>query len=154
MSKYIIKTKNGNSFRRAGFQFGREGIEIDAKALSKEQAEALATEPNLIITEAADDGAEARAEKEAAAAAAAQAKKDAAAAAKAEADASKAAAAADKDALAREKKATAKPEGKAAWESASVIAAAAIELTEAKFAALPARDRVAAIESVIAEAAK
>ena len=140
MSKYIIKTKNGNSFRRAGFQFGREGIEIDAKALSKEQAEALATEPNLIITEAVDDGAEARAEKEAAAAAAAQAKKDAAAA--------------DKDALAREKKATAKPEGKAAWESASVIAAAAIELTEAKFAALPARDRVAAIESVIAEAAK
>ena len=137
-TKITVKTKTGNSFRRAGLQFGREGVEIDTNELTKEQLEAIENEPNLLVVVAAVE--------ETAAEAKAREKKEAAEAA--------AAAAADKDALAREKKATAKPEGKAAWESASVIAAAAIELTEAKFAALPARDRVAAIESVIAEAAK
>lgn len=156
MSKITVKSKSPNGFRRAGIQFNREGVDLDTQNLTEKQLEAIVTEPNLVISETIDDGsaaqaaaaAAAKAEK-AATAAAAKAEKVAAAA---EAERLAAAAKADKDAKGREKKANSTEEGKAAWEAAAAIAIA--DLSPEEFQALPAADRVARIEAVIAGVAK
>ena len=54
MSKIIVKSKAERGFRRAGFQFTREGVELDTSKLKKGVLEALQAEPNLVVSEAAE----------------------------------------------------------------------------------------------------
>lgn len=45
---YRIKSK-GESFRRAGLAFTREGVVVDGNYLTDAQKEAIAKEPSLIV---------------------------------------------------------------------------------------------------------
>lgn len=49
MSKIIVKSKSESGFRRAGFQFTREGVELDTTKLKKGQLEEIEAEPNLVV---------------------------------------------------------------------------------------------------------
>jgi len=57
MSKIIVKAKAERGLRRGGIQFTREGVELDLDTLTKEQMEAIASEPNL-FTVAIEEGGE------------------------------------------------------------------------------------------------
>lgn len=46
-----VRAKTERGFYRAGLHFTREGVELDPKALKKEQLEAIEAEPNLIVTQ-------------------------------------------------------------------------------------------------------
>lgn len=135
MSKINVKAKTDRGFRRAGLQFGREGVDIDTKDLTKEQLEAIQNEPNLVVTNVEPE----------------ETPKQRQARERKEADD---AAAADKDALAREKKATSTAEGKAAWEAAMAKVTESGEVTAEQLQALPAADRVRVIEAWVAELSK
>lgn len=55
MSKIIVKSKLERGFRRAGYQFTREGVELDISKLAKGALEELQAEPNLVISEVAEE---------------------------------------------------------------------------------------------------
>ncbi|MTI74723.1 MAG: hypothetical protein FH747_13875 [Stenotrophomonas sp.] len=57
MSKIIVKSKPERGFRRAGFHFTREGVELDTTKLKKGQLEEIEAEPNLVVipTDEKDD---------------------------------------------------------------------------------------------------
>ena len=48
VEKIIVKSKSP-TFRRAGIEFTRDGVELDPAELTPEQAEAISNEPNLVI---------------------------------------------------------------------------------------------------------
>lgn len=85
MPKIQVKSKPA-SFRRAGLSFDRNGRVLDTADLTKEQLKALADEPNLSVTEIADEGDSKAAKKAAEKAAAEQAAAEKAAAEKAAAE--------------------------------------------------------------------
>lgn len=62
MSKIIVKSKP-ESFRRAGFAFTREGVELDTAKLKKEQLEAIEAEPNLVVVPIEEKKADKKEEK-------------------------------------------------------------------------------------------
>lgn len=51
MAKKLQIVAKTDSFRRAGIEFGAEAKLIDPDKLSKEQVEALKSEPRLVVTE-------------------------------------------------------------------------------------------------------
>lgn len=55
MSKIIVKSKSERGFRRAGYQFTREGVELDTSKLKKGALEELQAEPNLVVAEVTED---------------------------------------------------------------------------------------------------
>ena len=55
MSKIIVKSKSERGFRRAGFQFTREGVELDTSKLKKGVLEDLQAEPNLVVAEVVEE---------------------------------------------------------------------------------------------------
>lgn len=55
MSKLIIQSKTPR-FRRAGIEFTRAGVSVDADDLSKAQLAAIEAEPQLSVTPAAAGG--------------------------------------------------------------------------------------------------
>lgn len=81
MPKIQVKSKPA-SFRRAGLSFDRNGRVLDTAELTKEQLKALADEPNLSVTEVADEADSKAAKKAAEKAAAEQAAAEKAAAEK------------------------------------------------------------------------
>lgn len=67
MSKIHVKTiRNVERRRRAGMEFGREGIEIDTAKLRKEHLAAIKADPLLEVTNVDDDDAAKKAAAEAA----------------------------------------------------------------------------------------
>lgn len=54
MPKFIVKSMRDN-FRRAGIEFNREGVAIDADELSEGQMQAINDEPLLVVYRAIDD---------------------------------------------------------------------------------------------------
>ena len=146
-----IRSKH-EPYRRAGFAHSRAGFGVALDALTEDQVALLKSDPHLVVEECTIDPEEAVQSPEAVAAAAKAAQEAAAAeaAAKAAAEAEKA----NDEALKREKAATKKVADKTAWHSAEEKAREDAGLDADAWAALPASDRVARIEVVIAEAAK